>query len=48
MLRAMGYDDSDAASAIRVSLGLETTRDDVLRFADAWLAKHDKHEHAAA
>ena len=39
VLRAMGYDDEVARGAIRVSLGLETSRDDVLRFAEAWLAK---------
>jgi cysteine desulfurase len=42
VLRAMGYDDIEAASAVRVSLGLETTEDDVLRFANAWLEKHDR------
>ena len=36
-LRAMGYDD-EAACAIRVSLGAETTEDDVTRFAEAWTA----------
>lgn len=39
VLRAMGYDDETASSAIRVSLGLTTTKDDVLRFAQAWLSK---------
>ncbi|WP_370401429.1 cysteine desulfurase family protein [Sulfitobacter sp. JB4-11] len=48
VLTAMGFDDVQAASAIRVSLGLETTRDEVLRFADAWLAKLRKHEQRAA
>ncbi|MGB3243584.1 MAG: aminotransferase class V-fold PLP-dependent enzyme [Sulfitobacter sp.] len=48
VLRAMGYDDTAASSAIRVSLGLETTRDDVLRFADAWSAKLKKHNARAA
>lgn len=48
VLRAMGYDDTYASSAIRVSLGLETTRDDVLRFAEAWLVKRTKHEQRAA
>ena len=36
VLRAMGFDDGEAASAIRISLGPETTEEDVLRFADAW------------
>lgn len=48
VLRAMGYDDSEAASAIRVSLGLETTEDDVLRFAEAWAAKLERHAQRAA
>jgi len=42
VLRAMGYDDTAAGSAIRVSLGLENTEDEVLRFAESWLAKHRK------
>lgn len=48
VLLAMGYDESEAACAIRVSLGLETTKDDVLRFADAWAAKFEKHQRRAA
>ncbi len=39
VLRAMGFDAEAAASAIRVSLGLDTTEDQVLRFAQAWLNK---------
>lgn len=42
VLKAMGFDDEAAASALRVSLGPQTTRDEVLRFADAWLAQHAK------
>lgn len=48
VLRAMGYDEVTAASAIRVSLGPETTETDVLRFVDAWLAKEQKHRARAA
>ena len=48
VLLAMGYNEAEAASAIRVSLGLETTKDDVLRFADAWAAKFEKHQRRAA
>lgn len=48
VLRAMGYDDVTAASAIRVSLGPQTTEDDVLRFAEAWLTKERKHRARAA
>ena len=36
VLQAMGYSDSDAASAIRVSIGPATTADELDRFADAW------------
>lgn len=35
-LRAMGFDETTAASAIRVSLGPTTTEHDAARFADAW------------
>jgi cysteine desulfurase len=48
VLQAMGFDEDHSASAIRVSLGLETTKEDVLRFADAWLAKREKHDQRAA
>lgn len=48
VLRAMGYDDETASSAIRVSLGLETTQEDVLRFAAAWLEKEKKFRARAA
>lgn len=42
VLRAMGYDDETASSAIRVSLGASTTEQDVLRFADAWVSKYKR------
>lgn len=42
VLRAMGFDEVSAASAIRVSIGPETTEDEVLRFADAWIAQYRK------
>ncbi len=48
VLTAMGYDESVAASAIRVSLGPETTEEDVLRFAEAWLKMEKKHRARAA
>ena len=48
VLLAMGYNEAEASSAIRVSLGLETTKDDVLRFADVWAAKFEKHQRRAA
>ncbi|WP_299718574.1 aminotransferase class V-fold PLP-dependent enzyme [uncultured Tateyamaria sp.] len=47
VLTAMGLGDV-AAHAVRVSLGLETTEDDVLRFAAAWAQKLKKHEARAA
>ena len=42
VLQAMGYDDVTASSAVRVSLGLETTEEDVPRVAAAWLVKEKK------
>jgi cysteine desulfurase len=48
VLRAMGYDAVQAASAIRVSLGPGTTEDEIMRFADRWLAQRDKHRARAA
>jgi cysteine desulfurase len=35
-LRAMGFDEGLAAQAIRISIGPETTEDEVLRFAESW------------
>ncbi len=43
VLRAMGYDEADAASAIRVSLGPQTTEDEIMRFAETWLKHLDRH-----
>ena len=48
VLTAMGFDDAQAACAVRVSLGVDTTEEHVLRFADAWTAKLKKHEARAA
>jgi cysteine desulfurase len=48
VLTAMGYDETTAQGAIRVSLGLETTEEDVLRFAQVWLEKQKKHRARAA
>ena len=39
VLRAMGYSEEVARSAIRISLGPTVTEDDVLRFAETWGAK---------
>lgn len=35
-LRAMGFDEARAGQAIRLSIGPGVTREDVLRFAEAW------------
>ncbi len=48
VLRAMGHDARIAASAIRVSLGPATTREEVERFAQTWLAQLTKHRARAA
>ncbi len=43
VLRAMGFEDTDAGSAVRVSLGPATTQEDVERFADVWVDRLSKH-----
>ncbi|MDW3225704.1 MAG: aminotransferase class V-fold PLP-dependent enzyme [Paracoccaceae bacterium] len=48
VLRAMGYDEETASSAVRVSLGLETTEQDIQRFAEVWLEKERKFRARAA
>ncbi|WP_323782388.1 cysteine desulfurase family protein [Thalassovita sp.] len=48
VLTAMGYGDDVATGAIRVSLGLQTAEDDVMRFAENWLAKQKKFTARAA
>lgn len=48
VLRAMGYDETTASSAIRVSLGPTTQRDQVDAFADAWIAQYRKFKARAA
>jgi len=48
VLGAMGFDDGAAASAIRVSLGPDTTLEQVDRFADRWLAQERKYRAKAA
>lgn len=42
VLGAMGFDQTLAAQAVRVSIGPGVTKDDVLRFADAWTAAYGK------
>lgn len=39
VLSAMGYDEGQAACAIRVSIGPDTTEEEVLRFAEKWDAQ---------
>jgi cysteine desulfurase len=48
VLSAIGFDVGAAACALRVTLGPETTEDDVLRFAQAWLKARDRHMARAA
>ena len=48
VLQAMGFDDLAASSAIRVSLGATTTKEDVMRFAEVWLSHHTKFRARAA
>ncbi len=48
VLKAMGFSDSEAGCAIRVSLGPETTEDEISRFAQAWLERLHKHRARAA
>lgn len=48
VLTAMGFDDITASSAIRVSFGPTTTEDEVMGFADAWIAQYKKFKARAA
>jgi len=43
VLRAMGFDGEQAASAIRISLGPGVTEEMVLRFAESWTRLYSKH-----
>ena len=47
-LRAMGCDETVAGSAIRVSLGPDTTDEDIDRFCAAWIGLYDKRRARAA
>lgn len=42
VLRAMGQSDGEAGSAVRVSWSHANTRDDLDRFADAWIATAER------
>ncbi len=48
VLRAMGFDEGEAACATRVSLGLETTDEEVMAYADAWIDRYKKMRARAA
>ncbi|MGR3755823.1 MAG: cysteine desulfurase family protein [Tranquillimonas sp.] len=48
VLRAMGFGEVAAASALRISLGPATTEDDVMRFADAWAKQVRRYRARAA
>ena len=48
VLQAMGFDDLASASAIRVSIGPTTKQEDVMQFADAWIAAYRKFNARAA
>ncbi len=47
-LQAMGFSEADAACAVRVSLGPDTTEDEITRFAETWLKLREKHRARAA
>jgi len=48
VLRAMGYDETTASSAIRVSIGPCSTADELHSFADAWLKEYRRFKARAA
>ncbi len=48
VLKAMGYSDTDAASAIRVSIGPDMTDGQLMEFVAAWSAAHARHQARAA
>jgi len=47
-LQAMGFSEADAGCAVRVSLGPDTTEDEIMRFAETWLKLRQKHRARAA
>ena len=42
VLKAMGYSDEVSSSAVRVSLGLSNTEEEITQFADTWIAAYKK------
>ncbi|MEY1555278.1 cysteine desulfurase family protein [Yoonia sp. R2331] len=47
VLPALGVEAADAGCAVRVSLGLETRQEDIVQFAETWIAKGQKARLAA-
>lgn len=43
VLRAMGFEDDLAASAVRISIGPGVTETMILRFAETWVKQYDRH-----
>ena len=41
VLQEMGFSESQSSCALRVSLGLGTTKDEVLRFVNTWVKKFE-------
>ena len=39
VLKELGFSEYEASCALRISLGLETTKDEVLRFVESWIKK---------
>ena len=39
VLKELGFSEDEASCALRISLGLETTKDEVLRFVESWIKK---------
>ncbi|GAB1363491.1 aminotransferase class V-fold PLP-dependent enzyme [Rhodobacter sp.] len=48
VLRAMGFDEAQAAQAVRISIGPGVGKEDVLRFAEAWTKAYAKARARAA
>ena len=48
VLRAMGFDEMTASSAIRVSMGTTTTEAEVMGFAEAWIDRYRRRNSRAA
>ena len=48
VLLAMGFDETTASSAIRVSMGPTTTEAEVMAFADAWTDAYRRRKARAA